>query len=271
MNVFFYIRVSGRGQVGGEGPDRQRETCDQFSRPYKLNCIGEYFEKGVSGTVEGMERPTFAAMIDGILCRRINGIEVDGIVVERMDRLARDLMVQEVLLKQCRENNIKVFAADRGELVDLASDDGDPTRTLIRQVMGALAQWEKSQTVLKLRKAREAVKRKTGRCEGAKPFYTENSVVVKLVELFIRPEHTLKEAAAVLNEQGCTTKSGRPWSEQSVFKLLKALGKWKPRDPVAYRLKNLGVKQKVMTIDEHCKKPQGSFNKFVEEQEQEQQ
>lgn len=248
MRIFSYIRVSGKGQVGGEGPDRQREECSRFCSVHGCVNMGEFFEKGVSGTVEGMDRPEFAAMVEAITCRRMNGQEIDGIVVERMDRFARDLMVQEVLLKQCRENKIKVFAADR-EIVDLASDDGDPTRTLIRQVMGALAQWEKSQTVLKLRKAREAVKRKTGRCEGAKEFYTPEKVVVKIVELFIRPEHTLKEAAAVLNENGCTTMAGKPWAEHSVFKLLKRLGKWQPKDPVAYRLKNLGDKRKVGEIN----------------------
>src|SRR5688572_16574924 len=139
VKAFFYIRVSGRGQVGGEGPDRQRESCQGFCDAQGIERQGEFFEAGVSGTVEGMDRPEFSAMVEAIQCRRLNGQDIDGIVVERMDRLARDLMVQEVLLKQCRENKIKVFAADRGELVDLASDDGDPTRTLIRQVMGALA------------------------------------------------------------------------------------------------------------------------------------
>ena len=38
---------------------------------------------------------------------------------------------------------------------DLTSADGDPTRTLIRQVLGAVAQFEKSVIVLKLRAARE--------------------------------------------------------------------------------------------------------------------
>ena len=46
----------------------------------------------------------------------------------------------------------------------------DPTRILMRQMMGAVAQYDKSQIVLKLRGARMRKRAKEGRCEGRKPF-----------------------------------------------------------------------------------------------------
>lgn len=46
----------------------------------------------------------------------------------------------------------------------------DPTRILVRQMMGAIAQYEKSQIVLKLRGARLRKRAKDGRCEGRKPY-----------------------------------------------------------------------------------------------------
>jgi DNA invertase Pin-like site-specific DNA recombinase len=46
----------------------------------------------------------------------------------------------------------------------------DPTRILVRQMMGAVAQYEKSQIVLKLRGARLRKRAKEGRCEGRKPY-----------------------------------------------------------------------------------------------------
>ena len=48
----------------------------------------------------------------------------------------------------------------------------DPTRTLIRQVLGAVAQFEKTALVSKLKAARQRVKRETGRCDGRKPYGT---------------------------------------------------------------------------------------------------
>ena len=239
MKVFSYIRVSGKGQKNGEGPERQRDSIKTWAANQTL--IGEFSEV-ISGTIDGMDRPEFAAMIEAITCRRLNGEDIDGIVVERMDRLARDLMVQEVLLKQCRENNIKVFSSDRGDTVDQASDDGDPTRTLIRQVMGALAQWEKSQTVLKLRKARQAIKARTGHCEGAKPYGNTPVEVclLKTLKVFVQPDHTLRQVANMLNMHGFRTRSGGEFSEMAAYRVMKSAGVWTRKDPVAYRLKNFG-------------------------------
>jgi DNA invertase Pin-like site-specific DNA recombinase len=47
---------------------------------------------------------------------------------------------------------------------DLCSDD--PTRTLMRQVLGAFFEYERSMIVSKLRSARQRMKARTGRCEG---------------------------------------------------------------------------------------------------------
>ena len=240
MKVMSYIRVSGKSQRDGEGPDRQRESVHAFCGVHAIANIGEFFEV-VSGTVDGMDRPGFAEMVEAIECRRINGEEIEGFIVERMDRLARDLMVQEMLLAECRKRSIKVFAADRGELIDQASDSDDPTRTLIRQVLGALSQWEKSALVLKLRKAREAVKRKQGYC-GVRPYGKGNHPVeqcmIDLLARTVTATTPLEEVADKLNYEGFRTRSGGIWNAKSAWRLLKQIGMHTPKDP-SYRLKNL--------------------------------
>jgi DNA invertase Pin-like site-specific DNA recombinase len=238
-NVFSYIRVSGKGQIGGEGPDRQRESISGFCSGKAL-LMGEYFEAGVSGTVEGMDRPKFSELIEAIECRRENGEQIDGIVVERLDRIARDLMVQEVLLAECRKRNIAVFSAD-GDWSDIASNAGDPTRKLIRQVMGAVAEFAKSETVLKLSKARAAVKLRTGRCEGRKPYGVtpEEQAILKVLQIFVRPEHTMREVAGILNAEGFRTRAGTEWNEKSAIGIVKVAGVYHRKDP-SYRIKNLG-------------------------------
>lgn len=245
MKLFSYIRVSGRGQLSGEGPDRQRESIRTWAVNHKI--IGEFFEAGVSGTIEGIDRPEFANMVEAIINRRLNGEEIDGIVVERLDRLARDLMVQEMLLKLCRENNIKVFAADQSDGIDIASDGGDPTRKLIRQVIGALAEWEKSQLVLKLKKARDAIKARTGYCGGSKPYGNtpEEVVILRLLKTVVSPDSTCAEVAEQLNLHGLTTRFGTKFSPRAAWRMMKVAGVWTAKDPVGYRLKNLGDKRKV--------------------------
>lgn len=227
-NVFAYIRVSGKSQVDGDGPDRQRDSIASFCKE-RFAILGERFERGVSGTVDAMERPEFSALIDEIECRRVNGEIIEGIVVERADRLARDLMVSELLLRECRTRSIKVFAADRGEAIDLASDASDPTQVLIRQILGALAQWEKTQLVMKLAKARAHKKAVTGRCEGRKPFGfrpAERKVLDFLNRLdSVIPDLTDAARARMLNEAELFKRCGKPWNRVELFKLRKRLAK----------------------------------------------
>jgi hypothetical protein len=62
-----------------------------------------------------------------------------------------------------KERGIELIAADN----DAFLDDG-PTATLIRQVLGAVSQFEKAMLVSKLRGARERKRLAIGKCEGRK-------------------------------------------------------------------------------------------------------
>lgn len=208
-NVIGYLRVSGKSQVEGGGPERQKDTINLFCSGHNLTVVDFAFEAAVSGTVEAMDRPVFADVIERIV---VSNGSISGIVVERADRLARDLMVSELLLKECRERGIKVFSADR-ELVDLASDQSDPTQVLIRQIMAALAQWEKSQLVLKLRKSRERIRASGRKCEGA-PRLNESArgkVVIATIKSLLTADLDDKKRAAVLNAMEIFRADGKRW------------------------------------------------------------
>src|SRR5690349_6289068 len=90
-----YLRVSGRGQVDGDGFDRQREAIERFAACEGYELVGQYRDEGVSGTKDLAARPGLAALLDRL---ESNGVKV--VIVERADRLARDLMVSEVILDQ---------------------------------------------------------------------------------------------------------------------------------------------------------------------------
>jgi len=70
--------------------------------------------------------------------------------IETANRFARDLIVQETGHRMLSEQGIEIIAADSpGAFVD------GPTATLVRQVLGAVAQFDKAMTVAKFRLARE--------------------------------------------------------------------------------------------------------------------
>ncbi len=217
MNIFGYVRVSSLSQIDGDGFPRQVAALEAFCKAHKLEPCALYSEKGVSGTVEGLDRPAFAEMLQCIDDRAGINQPIGAIVVERMDRLARDLMVSEVLLMELRKRGIKVFAADQGVLIDMASDGGDPTRVLIRQIMGALAQWEKSMLVKKLRSAKDRLKAAGKFVEGNYPLGTKPGEQAILdVMLANHPAMNYSQIANLLNGGACLTRNGKPWSAQNV-------------------------------------------------------
>jgi DNA invertase Pin-like site-specific DNA recombinase len=90
-------------------------------------------------------------------------------------------MISEILLDEFRKLGVMVIAADSD--TDLTVESGDPTRTLMRQMLGAISQWEKTVIVQKLRSARMRIRKTDGRCEGRKPYgftESEQSVIAKM-------------------------------------------------------------------------------------------
>jgi DNA invertase Pin-like site-specific DNA recombinase len=119
-----------------------------------------------SGSDQLFDRPVMQELL--ALCGT-GGAGYDTIIVERVDRIARDVVIGELFFRECKEKGVSVYAADSGE--ELVNASGDPTRILIRQILGALSQWDKAQICKKLQAGRRRVARETGvPCGGPKPF-----------------------------------------------------------------------------------------------------
>lgn len=214
--VFGYVRVSGKSQIDGDGFERQENAIYAFAESKGWKVVRIFREKGVSGTVESMDREAFSEMLG--LC---GGVLPTTIVVERADRLARDLVVGELLFQECEKAGVEVFSADSDE--ELVHANSDPTRVLIRQILGALAQWEKSALVKKLRLARERVKAKTGRCDGAKPYEILNAIEAAPVREYILQARSRGDSFHAITKQlnigNLKSPKGGKWHTSTVFNL----------------------------------------------------
>src|SRR4051812_16212048 len=95
-----YLRVSGQGQIDGDGFERQEDSIRRYARANRLKIAdADWFkDAGVSGTRELENRPGLAAVLDRV---ESNGARI--VLVERADRLARDLMVSEIILQKFRD------------------------------------------------------------------------------------------------------------------------------------------------------------------------
>jgi DNA invertase Pin-like site-specific DNA recombinase len=210
-----YLRVSSVGQVAGDGFPRQREAIQTYAERNGIEVVGEFRDEGVSGTTEHADREGFTALLE-----RIAGNCVRLVLVERSDRLARDLLVQETLLNSLMKLGVKVVDVSSG--IDL-TDETDPSRKLIRQVLGAVAEHDKACLVAKLRKARERKRVATGRCEGRKPYGTrvgEDRGLERIRQLK-QQGFSLRVIAATLNAERVRTRSGKSWSFGTLARLVR--------------------------------------------------
>jgi len=220
-----YLRVSGKSQVDGDGFPRQREKIAGYAETEGLDLVAEYQDGAVSGTNDLENRPGLAALLDRV---ETNGVRV--VLLERADRIARDLMVQEIILAQFRQIGVQVIECEGGNDLTISGDD-NPTANLIRQILGAVAEFDKNVIVLKLRAARERKRRQGQKCEGRKAYgehASEKPIVQRIIKLRRKPRggDRLSYAAIAqrLNDDLVPTRSGGQWQPSTVQNVVKRSG-----------------------------------------------
>ena len=119
------------------------EAIRRYAKEHGIRIVRVFREEGVSGTKDLANRPAFVEMMTAL---HANGVQL--VLVEKLDRLARDLMVQETIIGDLRKHGFDLISVAEPDLLQ-----DDPTRKLMRQIMGAIAEYEKTMIVLKLRGA----------------------------------------------------------------------------------------------------------------------
>lgn len=209
--AFGYGRVSSNAQLEGDGPDRQRLAVESYARKNNLEIVGWYFDS-YTGTTD--DRPQLNKMIYDI--KEENGVYT--VVIEKLDRLARDIMVQEFIIRDFQRLGINLISTQEGP--DLATDD--KTREFIRVIFGAAAQYEKKSLVERLRAARRRKKKVAyGHASGPLPHYSPE-LKAKIRNLQKQGLSAYK-IAKLFNDEGIPTasqaknpKKGARWSGQLV-------------------------------------------------------
>src|SRR5215213_4675284 len=207
-----YLRTSSAANTGADKDSgrRQRAAIDAFARAAGYQIVAEFYDEAVSGADPVTARPGFAAMMERIAS---NGVRV--IIVETANRFARDLIVQETGYKILKAQGVELIAADKPD----AFLDDTPTAVLIRQVLGAVSQFEKAMLVSKLKGARERKAKALGlkTIVGRKGLVETRPEVVALAKQLRRRrpkggQRSLREISAELERQGFVTRTGKPYA-----------------------------------------------------------
>lgn len=212
--AFAYLRVSGKGQVEGDGFTRQLEAIRGYAKEHGVRLVRTFREEGVSGAKDLVDRPAFVEMMTAL---HSNGVQL--VLIERLDRLARGLMVQESIIESLRKEGFQLLSVTEPDVLQ-----NDPTRKLMRQILGAFAEYEKIMIVLKLRAARGRVKAREGRCEGAKPYgaLQGEPEVIASMKTLRAGGLSFDRIAAELNAEGIRPRRGQKWGGFVVNRILTA-------------------------------------------------
>jgi len=219
MRAFAYARVSSKGQAADDrdGIVRQEKAIKDYAAKNRVRIV-RWFRDSVAGTKDLENRPALQELMSAL---HSNGTRI--VLIEKLDRLARDLMIQESIIADMRRNGFEIISATEP---DLCSDD--PTRVLLRQMMGAFAEYERKMIVQKLRGARQRAKAsRPGYREGRKPFGDrpgEAETITRILELRAQG-CTLTKVADLLFQEGRKPRAGVRWYEKQIARIIERAGR----------------------------------------------
>ena len=184
-NVCAYYRTSSAVNVGSDkdSKKRQQHSVRTYAQSKGLNVVREFYDKGVSGTLDVLNRPSFMEMLN--YCEEN---KVSTIVFESACRMSRDLITMETGFQYLTSLGYKLISVSNP---DTFIED-TPTSTMIRKVLGVISQFEKSNLVKKLQVARERKSKLNkskgiidrngnGKCAGKKRLSEKHPELAKIV------------------------------------------------------------------------------------------
>ena len=218
IKAIAYLRTSSstNASIGNDkdSDKRQRAAIAGFAAANGYEILDEYYDV-VSGADPIGERPGFKAMLD-----RIAGNGVRTILVESPDRFARDLIVQLTGHDYLKTLGVELVPASAPDFFQTDT----PTAVLVRQVLGAISEFEKTSLVAKLKAARDRKREATGKCGGRKSYKERSPEMVALARKLARypvngHKRSLRDVAAELEAQGYTS-NGRRYAATAVARMI---------------------------------------------------
>lgn len=234
MKLVAYLRVSTIEQAAhGFGLDSQRAAIRAAAKALGSRVVAWCADEGLSGALGVDARPGLAealAMID-------NG-DADGLIVRDLDRLAREITVQEAVIGHVwLLDHAAVFTSVPPQEVP-RDDPDDPMRTAMRKMAGVFGELERMLVAKRLRDGRRAKAAAGGHATGSTPYGwrsgkrgadnpngalvpipAEQAALRRMIDMRESGSST-REIAATLTAEDHPTKRGGAWSSATVSRIL---------------------------------------------------
>ena len=222
MKIVGYCRTSTSNQDKAGTIKLQIAEIESYADRNKYELIRIFKDSGVSGALE--KRKGLAELYDFL---KTNG-DIDAIIIFKLDRLSRELRIQENLLHDFKHKmNVEVLSIKE---VDL--DSADPTRVLMRQILGSFAQYEKSMITMRMKLGRIR-KAQTGYGGGGvsygyradnKELVVDSAQAEVIKRIYHMKQYKRMSFCAIarqLESEGVKTAQGCRWHPETVKRILK--------------------------------------------------
>jgi DNA invertase Pin-like site-specific DNA recombinase len=227
-----YFRTSSASNVGEDKDSlkRQQVACRDYANENGFEINAEFYDANVPGKDLLTARPGFSDLIN--FCEQK---EIKYIIFETASRFSRELFIQEMGWKELTGAGYELVCSDAPEY--FSSENLDPSRKMIRQILGSVAEFQKDELVAKLKGARERkeiVNKERGittldgkgKCSGRKSYRETSSEIVKFAKKLGRKNpktgkrRSRRKIAELLFENGYSTAQGTMFGPEQVKRLL---------------------------------------------------
>ena len=227
MRYVIYLRVRTDLQAEqGHGLASQEETCRAWLRAHRKRLVGVYTDAGRSGADDLATRPGLASA-----AAQLASGKADGILVYRLDRLARDVVLQEQLLAELHRMGKELRSCSPTEDDALQHDPDDPTRELVRRILGSIATYERQMFRLRLRAGKAQKKAEGGYIGGSPPYgwtaargqlvpVPDEQKVIRLMCRLIDSGVSYRGVVAELTRRGIEPR-GKMWRPNTVHDIVR--------------------------------------------------
>lgn len=217
-----YCRVSTDNQKEEGTIGLQVDAIKDYCQNRKIELVAVFKDEGISGGLKN--RPALADLFNFL---EKKDTQVDGVIIWKLDRLARDLYIQEHLIKKLEGLDVKLISTKEPDL-----DSKDPMRKAFRQFMGIVAELEKAFITMRLSGGRIKKAKQGGYAGGATmlgykaekhaldPVRSEQKTVKHIYYLKRYKRLSLGKIARLLNEKNVPTKRGGKWYSGTVKYIL---------------------------------------------------
>ena len=193
MDLIAYLRVSTDKQAEeGYGLDVQADDVAAYAAANGHTIVATYTDEGVSGSNGLALREALPEALLALAAG--NG---QALLIPALHRLSRDMLLQEQLLREIWSMGCEVLSA-LGSEASLRDDPEDPARRMLRVILGAVNEYERTLIVLRLREPNLARPFKAGNLAFAFALGVGPAVLIGYALYASRAEKLMGSTSALL-------------------------------------------------------------------------